>query len=340
MPPIANPFNALSTPVPKPPAAPATRLSFLAMMSPFPSASSATLNSLILNFNTSVLLSPSSLATSLSINKTFYSLKNKPCFLPLKPRSPMTNFSTVLILKSRMFILKSRRSPPSKMTSFTLADNWPHYLTLSFVLNLSFIAALIPIAMASSLPLGNVAYATSSHARIAGNSSTTEMTRSMSAIPTLSLLLHFSRPTPNLAPIAKFLFTKRKDATKCSALSANAFGHGNPGNLKLADTILTTCNGCAITMPPACPEKPAKFCVDKKLTLNSLFYFIAIWYPFNTHSWLANNGMMTLLNTSAPSSPCSLPSLICAFMNFHASPLTALPSIFPLAKLSLPTLCH
>jgi len=340
MPPIANQSHALSTHVAKPPAATAIKLSFLAMMSPFQSAYSATLNSLILNFNTSALQSPSSLATSQNINKTSYSLKNKPCFLPLKPRSPMTNLLPLLILKSRMFMLKSRHSSPSKMISRTLADNWPHNLTLSFLLNLSFIAALIPIAMDSSLPLGNVAYATSSHARIAGNSNTPEMTTTMSAILTLSLLSHFSRLTLNLALIAKFLFTKPKDATKCSALSANAFGHGTPANLKLADTILTTCNGCARTMPAACPENPAKYCVDAKLTLNSLFYFIAIWSIFNTHSWLANNGIMTLLNTSAPSSPCSLPSLICAFMNFNASPLTALISILTLARLSLPTLSH
>ena len=222
------------------------------------------------------------------------------------------------------------------MTSFTLADYSPHNPTLKT----SFIAALITIAMDSSLPLGNVASATSTPATIAENPRTPEMTTTMSAIPTLSLLLHFSRPTLNLAPIARFLFTKRKAATKCSALSANAFGHGTPGNLKLADTILTTCNGCARTMLAACPENPAKSCVDAKLTLTSLFNFNAMWRIFNSHSWLANNGMMTLPNTSAPSSPCLLPSLICAFMNFNASPLTALPSIFPLAKLSLPTLCH
>ena len=143
--PLANLFFALSTLVPNTLAELAIRLSSVAMTYPFPSASSATLNSLIPNFNTSVLPSPSSLATSQSINKTFYSLKNMPCFLPLRPRSTMTNFSPVLILKSSRFRLKSRHSPPSKMTSFTLADYSPHNPTLKT----SFIAALITIAMDS-----------------------------------------------------------------------------------------------------------------------------------------------------------------------------------------------
>ena len=57
--PHANPFAALLTPVPRVPAAPATRHSSVAMMSPFQSACSAPLNSHILSFSISASLSHS-----------------------------------------------------------------------------------------------------------------------------------------------------------------------------------------------------------------------------------------------------------------------------------------
>jgi len=81
--PIANKFSA---PIAlKTLAKIAIKLSFVPTTSPLHSASSATLFSLILNFNTSVSPSPFFTDISLSTNKIFSSLKNLPCYLPLKP---------------------------------------------------------------------------------------------------------------------------------------------------------------------------------------------------------------------------------------------------------------
>lgn len=104
--PHANPFTAPLTHVLSPHAAPAIRHSSAAMTSPHPSACSATLNSLILSYCISASLSPSYLATSLSINKTFSSPKNKPCSLPHKLPSHMTASSRTLTNKSRTFTHK------------------------------------------------------------------------------------------------------------------------------------------------------------------------------------------------------------------------------------------
>jgi hypothetical protein len=108
--PHANPFTAPLTPVPRAHAAPAIRHSSAAMTSPYPSACSATLNSLILRYSISVSPSPSCKATSQSTNKTFYSPKNKPCSLPHKLPSPMTASSRTLTTKLRTSPRKSNNS--------------------------------------------------------------------------------------------------------------------------------------------------------------------------------------------------------------------------------------
>jgi hypothetical protein len=77
--PIANPFYARSTLVPRALAAPVMRRSFVATTSPFPSASFAILPSHIRRFSISDLPSPFSLAISQSTSRTFYSLRNRPC---------------------------------------------------------------------------------------------------------------------------------------------------------------------------------------------------------------------------------------------------------------------
>ena len=105
--PIANPFPVPLTHAPRVHAAPATKHSSAATMFPYPSACSATLNSHILSFSISVSLSHSYLATSPSTNKTFYSHKNKPCYLQLKLPSPMTASSRALTNKLRTSINKS-----------------------------------------------------------------------------------------------------------------------------------------------------------------------------------------------------------------------------------------
>ena len=199
----------------------------------------------------------------------------------------------------------------------------------------SFIAALIPNAMASCLPLGNVQLVTNTPVHTAANSRLLGMIRIMFAIPTLLLLSLFSNPTQNLAPIARFLFTKLKAVIKCSARNANGFGLGTPASLKLAVTILTTCSGCGKIMPAVCLAIPLMSCVDGKLILASLFNFILKSPLFNTPSWLARHGMMTSPKISAPSLSCSILFLICAFMIKNDSKLIASPSIFPLAKLLL-----
>lgn len=105
--PIANPFHAPVIPVPRVHAAHATKLSSAATMFPFQSACSATLYSLILSFSTSVYLNHSYKGLSQSTNKTFYSHKNTPCYLPHKPPSLTTNLYKILTIKSRTFKHKS-----------------------------------------------------------------------------------------------------------------------------------------------------------------------------------------------------------------------------------------
>lgn len=105
--PIANPFPAPLTPVPRVHAAHATKLSSAATMFPFLSACSATLNSLILCSSISVSQSHSYKDLSQSTNKTFSSHKNKLCFRPHKPPSLTTNLYFRLTIKSRTFKHKS-----------------------------------------------------------------------------------------------------------------------------------------------------------------------------------------------------------------------------------------
>ena len=188
--PHANPFAAPLTPVPRPHAAPATKHSSAAMTSPFLSACSATLSSLILNFTISDSLSPSYKANSQSTNKTYSSHKNKPCSLPHKPPSPMTASSRTLTTKSRTSPHKSNNSPHSKLIYYTQNDNFYVKVlktTTTTKPNNSFTAALIPTATASSLPLGSAQPVTNTPAHIAGNSSTNAMTRYTFATTTPSL---------------------------------------------------------------------------------------------------------------------------------------------------------
>ena len=191
--PPANPFAAPLTPVPRPLAAPAIRHSSAAMTSPYPSACSAPLYSLILRFSISDSPSPSCKATSQSTNKTFSSHKNKPCSLPHKLPSPMTASSRTLTTKLRTSPRKSNNSPHSNLTYSTPNDNFnamttrTHFMQKTHYKNNSFTAALIPPATASSLPLGSAPPATSTPAPIAGNSRPNAMTPRTFATPTLSL---------------------------------------------------------------------------------------------------------------------------------------------------------
>ena len=176
--PPANPFTAPLTPVPRAHAAPAIKHSSAAMTSPYPSACSAPLNSLILRYSSSVSPSPSCKATSQSTNNTFYSPKNKPCSLPHKLPSHMTASSRTLTTKLRTSPRKSNNSQHSNLTYFTQNDNCNDMTTRTHLMqthykNNSFTAALIPHATASSLPLGSAPPATSTPAPIAGNSRTT-----------------------------------------------------------------------------------------------------------------------------------------------------------------------
>ena len=193
--PPANPFAAPLTPVPRPLAAPAIRHSYAAMTSPYPSACSAPLNSLILRFSISVSPSPSCKATSQSTNKTFSSHKNKPCSLPHKLPSPMTASSRTLTTKLRTSPRKSNNSQHSNLIYSTPNDNFnvkttrtrTHFMQKTHYKNNSFTAALIPPATASSLPPGSAAPATSTPAPIAGNSRLHTMTPRTFATPTPSL---------------------------------------------------------------------------------------------------------------------------------------------------------
>ena len=190
--PPANPFAAPLTPVPRPHAAPATKHSSAAMTSPLQSACSAPLNSLILSYSISVSQSPSYKATSPSTNKTCSSLKNKPCSLRLKRPSHMTASSRALTNKLRTSPRKSNNYSHSKTIYYTQNDNCnvktPRTTTTTTTRhNNSFTAALIPLATASSLPLGSAPHATSTPAHIAGNSRPNAMTTRTFATPTPSL---------------------------------------------------------------------------------------------------------------------------------------------------------
>ena len=328
--PITNPSHAHLIHVPKPHADLAIKCSSVATTCRFPSACSVTRFSHIHSFNTSVLPKPFSLATSLTINNKSFSLKNKQCFLLLKPPSLMTNLSKILMHRSGTRTHKSKPSSPTKMISFKQNDNSCGMIlqlhTMMRLIN-SFIRVHIRIAMASFLPLGNAPLATDTPARIAGNPRRHEMIPIIHATPIPSLLSHFLKLTQNLAQTARFSFTKPKDVTKCSAHNANAFGLGTLANLKVGDTILTTCNGCARIIPAECHVNPAKSCVDEKSMPASLFNCIDAWVPYSYHSCGANYGMMTLPKTLAQFPSCSIPFLICAFMICHASRLIASMSI-------------
>jgi hypothetical protein len=316
----------------------AIKHSSVAMMSLPPSASSATLYSLILSFNTSV--SPSSFfsATSPSTNKTFSSLKNKPCFRQHKPPSRMTSSSRTLMHRLRMSRCKSNNLRFSNLICCRPNDNCNakgrHLIPMQPMIS-SFIAALIPTATASSLPLGSALHAKNTPALIAGNQRPLTTILFTFATPTHSLLSRFSNPLPNRAQIARFPFTKQKAAIKCSAPSANAFGLGTPASLNLAVTTRTTYSGCAKINHTACLAIPAMSCAVAKLILTSFLRYIASSGPPSLH-YLA----ITTLTFSALYSPHFHPSLICAITicTSYKSP-TAFTSIFPLARRSFPISC-
>ena len=336
MSPITSPFFAPCIHALKPHAELAIKPSYVAITSLFRSASSATLTSLILRFYTSD--SPSSFfkATSLNINKMFYSHKNKPCFLQHKPPSLMTASYPTLTLKSRMSPRKSNNFRLSNLICCKPNDNCntrggpPKLLLIS-----SFIAALIPHATASSLPLGSALPAKNTPAHIAGNSRPLATILFIFAILTPSLLSRFSNPLLNHAPIARFPFTKPMDAIKCSARNANAFGLGTPASLKLAVTTLTTCSGCAKIITMACLAILTTSYAVAKLILYSFLPCIALSRPPSLH-YLA----ITTLTLSAPYSLHFHPSLICDITIYiNSNNMTAFTSIFTLARLSFQILC-
>ncbi len=117
--PIANPFYALSALVQSMPAELATKHSFVVTTYPFQSACSVTPPSHIPTFSNSDSQRPSSPDLSHDTRKTFYSLKNLPCFPPHKPPSPMTDSSTTLISNYATYTHKSTISTLSS-TIFSL----------------------------------------------------------------------------------------------------------------------------------------------------------------------------------------------------------------------------
>ena len=338
MSPITSPFFAPCIHALKPHAELAIKPSYVAITSLFRSASSATLTSLILRFNTSD--SPSSFfkATSLNISKMFYSHKNKPCFLQHKPPSLMTASYPTLTLRLRMSPRKSNNLWLSnliccKLNASCNTRGGPPKLPLIS----SFIAAPIPHATASSLPLGSALPAKNTPAHIAGNSRPLATIPFIFAIPTPSLLSRFSNRLQNHAQIARFPFTKPTAAIKCSARSATAFGLGTPASLKLAVTTRTTCSGCGKIIPTACLAILTTFCVDAKLIHASFLHCIALSGPPSLH-YLA----ITTLTFSALSSLPFHPSLICAitiYISSNFNNMTAFTSIFTLARLSFQILC-
>lgn len=197
--PLANPSHALLMFVHLKLAELATKPSFAATTSPFQSACSATPPSHILTFSNSVSPRPSSPALSHDTNKTFYSLKNLPCFPLHKPPSPMTDSSATLIYNYATYTHKSSNSTRSstiyslpKINSYDklIARNITHLIHLIHLIHLnlsSFIAAPIHYATASCLPLGSVPHVTSTPVRTAANSRPRTTILFMFAIPILSL---------------------------------------------------------------------------------------------------------------------------------------------------------
>jgi len=173
--PIANPFYALSGLVQSMHAELATKYSFAVTMYPFQSACSAIPPLHILTFSNSDSPRPSSPDLSQDTRKTFYSLKNLPCFQPHKPPSHMNDYYTTFICNYATFTPKSNNLTISN-TIFSLLkiiyyDKLITTLTTqTMTMNLSsFIAVLIPNAMVSCLPLGSVPHVTSTPVRTAAN---------------------------------------------------------------------------------------------------------------------------------------------------------------------------
>jgi len=171
--PIANPFYALSGLVQSMHAELATKYSFAGTMYPFQSACSATPPLHIRTFSNSDSPRPSSPDPSHDTRKTFYSLKNVPCFQPHKPPSHMNDYYTTFFSNYAMFTPKSNNSTISN-TIFSLLkiNSCDKLITTHYYLSLnisSFIAVLIPNAMASCLPLGSVPPVTSTPVRTAAN---------------------------------------------------------------------------------------------------------------------------------------------------------------------------
>ena len=87
----------------------------------------------------------------------------------------MNDYYTTFIYNYAMFTTKSNNSTISNTTSYTPKINYYDKLitthttqTMTMTLS-SFIAVLIPNAMASCLPLGSVPHVTSTHVRTAAN---------------------------------------------------------------------------------------------------------------------------------------------------------------------------
>ena len=118
--PIANPFYALSGLVQSMHAELATKYSFAGTMYPFQSACSATPPSHILTFCNSDSPRPSSPDLSHDTRKTFYSLKNLPCFQPHKPPSHMNDYYTTFIYNYATFTPKLNNSTISNTDAFFL----------------------------------------------------------------------------------------------------------------------------------------------------------------------------------------------------------------------------
>ena len=328
---IANQLFAPLLRALKPHADPATKRSFAAITSPFLSASSAILTSRIRSFNT--LDSPSSFfkATSPNINKIYFSHKNKPCFPPHKLPLLMTALSKTLTINFVMCPIKSSNCLHSNkicckqnVNCNAMEQCQNHTLPIN-----SFIAAPIPNAMASCLPRGNALHAKNTLARTAENLRPLATIQTTCAIPTLSHPSPFSNMTQNRARIARYWFTKLKAATRCSVLSANAFGLGTRASLKLAVTIHTICSGCA-KIPTVCPGILTTFCVDAKL-----IHISSIACTVKSKSRSAAH-YLTALHNSLPFTHPFHPFLICAITICLCSLLTVLTSICMLARHSSP----
>lgn len=106
MPPNANPFAALLMSVPRLLAAPVMKLSFAGMTSLLQSVCFAIHPSLIRMFNISDLPRLSSRALSPSTSRIFSSLRNRPCFLPLKLPSPLTGPRLTSMHRSSLLLTK------------------------------------------------------------------------------------------------------------------------------------------------------------------------------------------------------------------------------------------